>query len=352
MKTPKVLARSVVLLAGLAATGWAPVALAKGETVKLERDLISGGGALRGELYLPLAAAEETTYTITTITLLGAAAVSAPVRVIVRKGERSGTFALQTLAVRSPERVTVCARREGKSDAGCGATAALRIVPAILQSLTLSRVAAVGGAPDQTVTGGVTLEEPAPPGGVSASLTQSLPLDSVPVQNCKTPKYSVPVSVPPSVQIPEGSRTASFPITTFLLADSVTPDRQVAVAAALEGEAKSATLTIRHWRPVSLVLAPAAATERTRTATLTLNAAAPSSLAVDIRTNNTSVMVPSPGAAGSYVPQGSATHTFALKFLPELPRGTTFTSCRDIQVFATVVCATGEVQASVITLCP
>jgi len=354
MKTPKILV-SVAVLAGLAATGWAPAALAAEEvSVTLLRSVVPGGGLVKGILGLPQPSAGANYR----IDFQGTAQVVPSAEVTISRGQNSGDFAVSagSVGIGVDFDIHVCLRQGTICSRVAARVGRLRVVPGILQSLTLDRTNVVGGAHGQTVTGTVTLEEPAQPEPVRVLLSQSLPLDVNPPEQCgpiaaRLDKYSVPVSVPTQFNIRGGERTGQFQVTTFLLADSA-PTRQITLTASLQGEAKTrtATLTIRHWRATSLVLTPAtlliskSAPRPGTNATLTMNAAAP--LNVKVNLGGTSALdYASPGEVT--LAQGSSTVSFPISGIMNAPA-----SCQDIPVAVAVTCAREPHASAYLTLCP
>jgi hypothetical protein len=147
---------------------------------------------------------------------------SVPPSVTIPAGQRSATFTVNTQAVASQTQVMITARLGNSSR-----QATLTVNPPALESLTLDPNTVVGGNPS---TGTVALNAPAPAGGLQVQLSSSHPNVA---------------SVPPSVTIPAGQRSATFTVNT----QAVASQTQVTITATLNGRSRSATLTVNP-RPV------------------------------------------------------------------------------------------------------
>ena len=143
-----------------------------------------------------------------------------------------------------------------------------------IRTVTLTQTSVVGGA---AFTGTVALSDPAPKGGLSVTL--NLTLD---------PAGGNAASVPSSVNVPVGDRSASFPITTF----AVQVNTQVRIrAAASSGIPRFATFTVQPLQVASLVVVPAAGFGPFQAqGTVTLNAPTPSNAVVTLTSSNPSVV--------------------------------------------------------------
>ncbi len=119
-------------------------------------------------------------------------AATVPATFIIPAGSSSGTFAITTLPVSVDKTPTIRA-----VTGPVGVSAQLQVKWAPIKSLTLSPNSVQGGS-GTTVTGTVTLEGPAGPGGRLVKL-------SVNQQNV--------ITIPATVLVPEGSTTATFNVT-------------------------------------------------------------------------------------------------------------------------------------------
>ncbi|MFN3648935.1 MAG: PQQ-binding-like beta-propeller repeat protein [Armatimonadota bacterium] len=144
------------------------------------------------------------------------ASASVPANVTVRPGLRSVAFTVSTRAVERLTEVVLTASLGGMSH-----TAPLTVAPPGPVSVELERWAAGGG---ESFSGTVSLNGPAPAGGLRVALQSS---------------HAV-VRVPGSVTVPAGQTTASFPVT----AASPTEDREVEITASANGLSASAILWV------------------------------------------------------------------------------------------------------------
>jgi hypothetical protein len=141
-------------------------------------------------------------------------------------GSSSRPFVVTTNAVTTPQSTVITAFYGGVQLATM-----LIVVPAsgVLSSVSVNPPLVIGGSPS---TGTVTLNGPAPSGGVSVSLSSSDPA----------------AVVPASVSVPSGATSATFAITT----SSVTTTHTVTITA-VYGYTKTATLTVTPPPPASLI---------------------------------------------------------------------------------------------------
>lgn len=163
-----------------------------------------------------------------------------------------------------------------------------------LSSLTVSPTTIAGSL---AATGTVTLNAPAPSGGVDVTLTSG--------------NGSV-VSVPPSVTVLEGDTTTTFPITTHAVSAPVT----VAITGTFNGNKASAQLRVRQIGVAKVSFNPSSVKGGTSsTGTVTLEApAGPGSIAVTL-----SSAIPAtakPAVAGITIPAGSSSGTFTVNTFP------------------------------------
>jgi hypothetical protein len=154
---------------------------------------VTGGGTAAGAIILsgPAPAGGASVLLSSTHPAL----VVVPGQVTVREGATNATFEIQTRRVTVPTQVGLAATYGGVSR-----TVTLRVLPSPplppVVSFTVSPERVVGGTP---VTGTVTLDAPAPPGGRGVGLASS---------------NSSLVSVIETVIVPAGATRAQFTITT------------------------------------------------------------------------------------------------------------------------------------------
>ena len=146
-------------------------------------------------------------------------AAAVPASVAVPAGASSATFPIPTTTVTASQSGTVTA-----SLGGAARSASLTVRPIGLQSLALSPNPVVGPG---SATGTVTLECDAPAGGLAVTLSST----------------ATAVAWPdvPSLTIPAGGRTASFPVSTA----DVSAVKTATIRATANGTSKSVTLTVQ-----------------------------------------------------------------------------------------------------------
>ncbi|MCW5942133.1 MAG: hypothetical protein KIS66_07865 [Fimbriimonadaceae bacterium] len=155
-------------------------------------------------------------------------------------------------------------------------------------SLWVSPSSVEGGA---VTVGHVALPSAAPAGGTLISLSSS----TVTV-----------LSVPASVTVPAGQKSASFAVTTT----PVGTDQVVTVSGTLSGQVRSADVTVRRLAIESLVLAVERATGGGKVSgTVRLNAAANADTPVALSSDNPAASV----GPSVVVPAGSSTATFEVE---------------------------------------
>jgi hypothetical protein len=211
--------------------------------------------------------------------------VSVPSSVAVPSGSSSATFTLSSSGVSSSTAVTVTATLNGSSR-----NASITIVPASVQSLSLSPTTVTGGT---SSTGSITLNGKAPPGGFVVSLRSS---------------QTSAAQVPGSVTVGAGATIANFTVTTSAVASNTS---STITASGIV----SATLTINAPTVKSLTLAPTTVIGGTSsTGTITLSGPAPSGgFAVALSSTRASAaQVPS----SATVAAGATTATFTVTTSP------------------------------------
>ncbi|MCI0350777.1 MAG: DUF4082 domain-containing protein [Acidobacteriales bacterium] len=122
-----------------------------------------------------------------------------PVSVVIPAGSRSTTFVINTAQVTANTNVTIQA-----VSLGITRNATLTIRPPRLASVTLNPTTVVGGTPS---TGTVTLDGPAAAAGTPVTLSSS---------------NTAAATVPASVLVPAGQRSATFTVTTKVVTSSAT----------------------------------------------------------------------------------------------------------------------------------
>lgn len=146
-----------------------------------------------------------------------ASVASVPTSVVVPEGARSATFTITTGNVTQTTLATVTATAGAISK-----NQTLAVAPVVLIGLSLNPATVVGG---KTATGTVTIDSPAPVGGIVVAVSSS------------APKIA---SVPATVTIPAGATSASFLVTTTRVRRSTS----VVISGAYNSIGATATLTV------------------------------------------------------------------------------------------------------------
>jgi len=191
-------------------------------------------------------------------------AVVTPSTVTVPAGQTQASFTVSTQPVPNDVQATITASYRNSSK-----SAVLTVRRPRLLSINLQPESAIGGS---SVTGTVSLNGPAPSGGVIVSLTSSNTNAAV---------------VPGSVTIPSGQNSAGFTVTTKPVSSS-TP---VTITASYGGDSKTAVLTVVPLRLSFVAINPSDVTGgSSATGTVSLNGPAPSGgVVVSLTSSNTNV---------------------------------------------------------------
>jgi hypothetical protein len=145
--------------------------------------------------------------------------------VLIPAGSQTATFNISTSAVTAATNVTITG-----SYSAFKQSARFTIVPSFfLSSVSISPSSLIGLYGGGPATGTVTLSGPASDGTV-VNLSSSLP---------------VVASVPASVSIKSGAKTATFTVNAF----NVSADTTATVSATLQGTTRNATVTVRKETP-------------------------------------------------------------------------------------------------------
>ena len=187
---------------------------------------------------------------------------SVPASVTVAAGANSATFTVTSHTVASNRTVTLSALLGGT------VSTTLTVTPPTLDSITLNPTSVKGGL---TSTGTVTISDTAPSGGIVINLNSA---------------NTAVATVPTSVTVASGSKTATFTVT----AKGVATDTSVNINSVFNGQTKSATLTVQASLLSSLSVNPSTVRSlQTAVATITLDAPAPTGgIVVTLSSSNTS----------------------------------------------------------------
>jgi len=257
----------------------ASVALA---SVSLNPTSVVGGTNSTGTV--TLSGTAPTGGAVVALSSSNSAVASVPANVTVVAGNSSATFNVTTSNVASSTTVTI------QGNYGAIKAATLTVTPAAVtaSSLTLNPTSVTGGA---NSTGTVTLSAAAPTGGAAVSLQSSNTAAAV---------------VPASVNVPAGSTSATFTITT----STVTAGTSVTITATL-GVSRTATLVVNPPVLSTLTRTPTSVVggnNSTGTVTLTGKAPAGGAVVTLSSSNTAAAVVP----ASVTVAAGATSATFTI----------------------------------------
>lgn len=248
-------------------------------SLELSQSAVLGGGNVTATV--KLTAAAPTGGAVINITSANAAA-TVPQTVNIAAGQSSATFTVSTTAVATDTDIKLEAIGNDTK-----AAATLKVLAPAPATLTLAPSSVRGGA---NSTGTVTLNGPAPSGGLVVSLASN----------------KSDATVPQSVTVAAGETSKTFTVTT----SPVVNETAASITATTAGGTKSATLTLTRSQVSNLTVSPSTITSgATATGTVTIDAPAPAggtsvSLAVDKSTASvTSTVV---------IPAGQTTATFTV----------------------------------------
>lgn len=251
----------------------------KPSTVTIAPTSVIGGNSTTGTVTLTGIA--PTGDTVVSLTSSAPNVASVPATVTVPAGSKTATFPISTVPVSGGVAYTVKAT-VGNASATSGNAGVNATLPA---SVTFDSNVLVSG---NTGTGTVTLSTVAPTGGTVVKLAST---------NTST------ATVPATITVPEGQKTATFPITTI----AKPTDATVRFTAQTLGAtvATSQMLTVVATLPSSVNLsAPSVVAGNTTTATVTLTTVAPTGgTVVHLSTGSANISIP----ATITVPAGSTT---------------------------------------------
>lgn len=242
---------------------------------------VTGGNEVIGKMTLDAPAPEEGLYL-----WLGSdkPAVSMPFQLRVPAGATTATFPIRTPVVMASTPVIVTA-----FGGGIARRADLVLLPPAVAALSLDPASVTGGG---AVTGTVSLTGPAPAGGVLVTLISD--------------RGSAPV--PGSVLVAAGMKTATFTLSTQVVAEVTT----ATITARGGGERRSAALTLRPPGLASLVIPrPIALALSTASGTITLTAPAPPGGAIVALTSSDPARSSVP--ARVQVPAGATSAWFGIR---------------------------------------
>lgn len=248
-------------------------------SVELNQASVLGGGSVTATV--KLTAAAPAGGAVVNITSANASA-TVPSTVNIAAGQSNATFTVST----TPVAVDTDVKLEASAN-DTKASVTLKVLAPAPATLTLAPTSVRGGA---NSTGTVTLNGPAPTGGIIVSLSSN----------------KSDATVPQSLTVAAGETTKTFTVTTT----PVVNETAASISATTAGGTKSVTLTLTRAQVSNLVVSPSTITSgATATGTVTIDAPAPAggtsvSLAVDKSAASvTSTVV---------IPAGQTTATFTV----------------------------------------
>lgn len=209
-------------------------------------------------------------------------AVTVPATVLVPEGSLTGSFTASTVSVPSLVQATLFATAGFRSR-----FAVLNVNPPAVAAHSVTPSSVTGGA---SSTGTVTLDSPAPAGGITVTLTSNRPA----------------VTVPTTLVVPEGSVSASYPISTTTVGTLV----QATLFAQFNGRSRWTVLNVNPPAIASHTLSPATVSGgASSTGTVTLDGPAPvGGLVVELSSNRPAASVPLTVA----IPEGALSATYTV----------------------------------------
>jgi hypothetical protein len=257
-------------------------------SITLTPSRVAGGTIVKGRINLNGRAASAVTVNLS---VPAGAPVTVPAQVVIPAGAtQSAEFDIHTDYVANNVTVPITATRPASGPYPAETVSANLIIEAInLTSLTVTPAQIDGGG---TATGTVTINAPAPAGGVVINLHAD---------------PSAAVTLPATVVVPAGATTATFQITANVLA----ADTTVTITAARGPVTRTATLVVKGVT-LTLAIDPASVVggQQNSTGVVTISAPAPAGgITVTLASSNPSgAAVP----ATVQVPAGQTTATFPI----------------------------------------
>ena len=255
------------------------------KSVTFDSNPVVGGKPVTVTVTLNNPATSDVTVTLSST---DAAVAPVPASVTILKGQTTnntgGTFT--TGVTTTGTTVTITATYQGSS---LGAPLVVNPAPVTIVPTTLAfNPASVNGGSSSQAT--VTLNGPAPTGGLVVTLSSSDPA----------------AQVPASVTVPAGSTSATFTITTSAVLQQVA----ATITASANGTSVTGTLTVLAPTLEKLVLTPPTVPGgQTATGTLNLTLPAPAGgSVVSLSSDNAAAVVP----ATATIPAGATTTTFTI----------------------------------------
>ncbi len=210
----------------------------------------------------------------------------------IAMGSKSGSIPITTSGVTSATTTTITANGGDFSGVFDTLTATLTIEPNMVSSVALSPNSVIGGG---TVTGTVTLNGPAPTGGIKVNLSSSSSAATLPSS---------------SVTIAAGASSGKFTVNTVSVRGTISP----VITAKYGSSSKTATLTVEPALVSSVSVAPTSVIGGVATVgTVKITGPAPAGgLTIFLSSNSPDVIV----SSSALIPAGSTSVTFPAKTAP------------------------------------
>jgi hypothetical protein len=208
--------------------------------LNISNPLVIGGVGTSASILLASPASGDQTWSLTSS---NPAAASVPATVVVPNNSSSANFNITTFPVAANSNVSINARFNGFI-----VQKTVTLVASVISSVSVSPNVVIGGV---ATAGTVTLTGGAPAGGKLTTLSTNKPEVA---------------SVPASVNVPAGSSTVGFAITTF----GVNANQGVVVTATTGAVSKTAFFAVNAPSLTSISIAPGSV-QGGQSATLTLN---------------------------------------------------------------------------------
>lgn len=252
-------------------------------SIQLSPESFAGGESVAGTVRLTgIAPAGGITVALST----SDAAVTVPASVVIEAGKSEVSFDVSVLPVTADRDIVVSAVHRGQT-----VSQTFRLQKTVLKSMEFSSTEVIGGESVQLT---ISLNGPAPEGGMPVTLSSSNPA----------------VSVPASVIVPSGDRSVTLDLTVL----AVPADERVTVSGS--GNAGLATATILVNRPelTTFLMSPRTVTGGSDAAAIVrLTGIAPSGgTRVDLTSDNAAAQVP----AFVMVPEGKSEVTVKVSTIP------------------------------------
>jgi hypothetical protein len=262
------------------------------DSLTLDRDRVTGGTqTMRGTVsILGTAPANGASVKLASS---NPGVVTVPGGVTIEAGGSSASFEVRTVAVGSDTPVTITATLQTQQGS-MQKSANLMVQPPALDTVSVNPSTTTGRT--ATVQGTVALTGPAPTGGINVALSSADP-NVVKIQQS-------------SVNVPAGSNTAEFTVTT----EPVSSPTPVTITASSQNVQKTTTLTVQPPPLIKLTLNPTSLLGgATSQGTVQLGGPAPAGFTVDLRSTNTALATVQQSIT---VPANSTSTTFTVNARP------------------------------------